>query len=160
MSSVLGQMGLDPSLAGPSAADRRGEGHGAGAMGQPPRRGILVSVKMLKSKGLNLGGRERERAPMIVVDLKIRRVHDRYLEFQSIADLFQFDTTPHSPNRFFPSRLTSLINPEFDAVDERGMIIYGIERGRTEDGGMVSYWQTWQVIFGVAAPESPAHMSR
>ena len=154
------EMNPDPALAGIWNSDSAGMGHGAGAMGRPPRRGILVSVKLLKKKGVNLDSRERERAPVLVGDLKVYRNHARDLEFQSTADLLQFDATPNSPNRFFPTRIACLVNPEFFAVDERGMIIYGIERQRSDSGELVSYWQTWQVIFGVAPPEPPPRFDR
>ncbi len=129
-----------------------GPGHGAGIMGRPPRRGIVVTVRRLKKGGVNLSVAERRKEPVIVGELKIRRVQDRGLEFQSLAELISFQESLSAHLRFHPIRLLALLNPEIVLVDERGMILYGIERIGGGEGPAVAYWQTWQVAFGKADP--------
>lgn len=132
-----------------------GPGHGAGITVRPPRRGILVTVRRLKKKGVNLSVQERRIEPVVVGELRIYRVVDRAQEFQFVAELVSFneDLSPHL--RFHPMRLLSLLNPEIRLADERGMILYGIERAGGEHEPGVSYWQTWQIAFGKVDPGPP-----
>lgn len=130
-------------------------GHGQGSMGRPPRRGILVSVRRLKHQGVNLSPDERKRTQAVVGELKIRQVSERRSEYRSIAEVLDFDGSDSQQLRYFPRRLLVLLNPEILWVDERGMLVYGIERVGGIDSAMVSYWQTWQVVFGVAQPVPP-----
>lgn len=132
-----------------------GPGHGAGSMGRPPRRGILVTVRRLKHRGVNLSPDERKRAQAVIGELKIRQVSERRSEYRSIAEVLDFDGSDSQHLRYFPTRLLVLLNPEILWVDERGMLVYGIERVGGIDSAMVSYWQTWQVVFGVAQPVPP-----
>ena len=132
-----------------------GPGHGAGSMGRPPRRGILVTVRRLKHQGVNLSPDERKRAQAVIGELKIRQVNERRSEYRSIAEVLDFDDSDSQHLRYFPSRLLVLLNPEILWVDERGMLVYGIERVGGIGSAMVSYWQTWQVVFGVAQPVPP-----
>lgn len=155
MSISLDQMDPHPQ---PEDRDLRrpdGPGHGAGAMGRPPRRGILVTVRRLKHQGVNLSPDERKRAPAVIGELKIRHVTERRSEYRSIAELLDFDESDSQHLRYFPSRLLVLLNPEIMWADERGMVVYGIERVGGIDSAMTSYWQTWQVVFGIAQPTSP-----
>jgi len=57
--------------------------------------------------------------------------------------------------RYFPARLMCLLKPEILWLDERGMVIYGIERLGGIDGPAVAYWQTWQIAFGRVDPGPP-----
>lgn len=126
-----------------------GPGHGA-QMSRPPRRGILVTVRRLKRLGVNLSVTERRQAVPVIGELKISRVHDRAAEFQSIAEILSFNEGLDAHLRYFPARLMCLLNPEILWCDERGMVIYGIERIGGTQGPPISYWQTWQVAFGKA----------
>lgn len=132
-----------------------GPGHGAGSMGCPPRRGILVTVRRLKREGVNLSPDERKRAQAVVGELKIRQVSERRSEYRSIAEVLDFDDHDSQHLKYFPSRLLVLLNPEVIWADERGMLVYGIERVGGIDSEMASYWQTWQVVFGIAEPVPP-----
>ncbi len=123
-----------------------GPGHGA-QMSKPPRRGVLVTVRCLKSRGVNLSPSERRKIAPTVGELKISRVHDR-AEFHSIAEIVSFNKELDAHLRYFPVRLMCLLNPEILWLDGRGMVIYGIERLGGIDDPQVSYWQTWQVAFG------------
>ncbi|MRT27655.1 hypothetical protein [Herbaspirillum sp. CAH-3] len=115
---------------------------------------MLVTVRCLKSRGVNLTPSERRKIAPTVGELKISRVHDR-AEFHSIAEIVSFNEELDGHLRYFPARLMCLVNPEILWLDERGMVIYGIERLGGIDGPQVSYWQTWQVAFGKAKPEPP-----
>lgn len=86
---------------------------------------------------------------------KIRHVTERRSEYRSIAELLDFDESDSQHLRYFPSRLLVLLNPEIMWADERGMVVYGIERVGGIDSAMTSYWQTWQVVFGIAQPTPP-----
>ncbi|MFJ3316102.1 hypothetical protein ACIPLR_12135 [Herbaspirillum huttiense] len=130
-----------------------GAGHGA-QMCKPPRRGVLVTVRCLKSRGVNLSPSERRKVPPITGELKISRVPDR-AEFHSIAEIVSFNQELDAHLRYFPARLMCLLNPEILWLDGRGMVIYGIERLGGIDGPQTSYWQTWQVVFGIAEPAPP-----
>lgn len=130
-----------------------GVGHGA-QMCRPPRHGVLVTVRCLKSRGVNLSPSERRNITPITGELKISRVHDR-AEFHSIAEIVSFNEELDAHLRYFPARLMCLLNPEIFWLDERGMLIYGIERLGGIDGPQVSYWQTWQVAFGKVEPGPP-----
>lgn len=132
-----------------------GPGHGAGAMGRPPRRGVLVTVRCLKRQGVSLSVTERRQAPVIVGELKLRRVHDPHVEHSSVAEILDFNDGLSGHLRYFPSRLLVLLNPEILWLDARGMVIYGIERTGGEVGPSVSHWQTWQVAFGKVDPGPP-----
>lgn len=123
-----------------------GPGHGA-QMCRPPRHGVLVTVRCLKSRGVNLSPSERRKITPITGELKISRVSDR-AEFHSIAEIVSFNEELDAHLRYFPARLMCLLNPEILWLDERGMVIYGIERLGGVDGPQTSYWQTWQVAFG------------
>ncbi|HEX7635831.1 MAG TPA: hypothetical protein VF427_11190 [Noviherbaspirillum sp.] len=131
-----------------------GPGHGA-QMSRPPRRGILVTVRPLKRQGVNLTVAERRQAVPVVGELKISRVHDRAAEFQSIAEILNFNEGLDPHLRFFPGRLMCLLNPEILLCDQRGMVIYGIERIGGDRSPLVSYWQTWQIAFGQAESGPP-----
>lgn len=131
-----------------------GPGHGS-QMSRPPRRGILVTVRPLKRRGVNLTVAERRHAEPVVGELKISRVHDRAAEFQSIAEILNFTEGLDPHLRYFPGRLMCLLNPEILWCDERGMVIYGIERIGGDRSPLVSYWQTWQIAFGKAEPGPP-----
>jgi len=124
-------------------------GHGA-QMCRPPRRGVLVTVRCLRDRGVNLSAAERRKLPATVGELKISRVHER-AEFHSIAEIVSFNEELDAHLRYFPSRLMCLLNPEILWLDERGLVIYGIERLGGIDGPQTSYWQTWQVAFGKVA---------
>jgi len=130
-----------------------GPGHGA-QMCRPPRHGVLVTVRRLKERGVNLSIVQRRQAAPVVGELKISRVHDR-AEFQSIAEIVNFNDQLDAHLRYFPARLMSLLNPEILWLDERGMVIYGIERLGGIDGPAVAYWQTWQIAFGKVEPGPP-----
>ncbi|WP_146744901.1 hypothetical protein [Herbaspirillum rubrisubalbicans] len=132
-----------------------GPGHGAGAMGRPPRRGILVTVRRLKKNGVNLSSRERQVSPLVLGELRIFAVQDRSVEFQSMAEVVSFEERLSSHLRFHPTRLIALLNPVIRLADERGMILYGIERLGGEGGPAVSYWQTWQIGFGIVEAGPP-----
>ncbi|QBP75418.1 hypothetical protein E2K99_10525 [Herbaspirillum huttiense] len=108
---------------------------------------MLVTVRCLKSRGVNLSASERRKIAPTVGELKISRVHDR-AEFHAIAEIVSFNEELDAHLRYFPARLMCLLNPEILWLDERGMVIYGIERLGGIDGPQVSYWQTWQVAFG------------
>lgn len=91
----------------------------------------------------------------MIGELKIRQVSERRSEYRSIAEVLDFDHGDSQHLRYFPSRLLVLLNPEILWVDERGMLVYGIERVGGIGSAMVSYWQTWQVVFGIAEPTPP-----
>lgn len=148
---------MDPHPQPEDANLRRpdGPGHGTGSMGRPPRRGILVTVRRLKHQGVNLSPDERKRAQAVIGEFKIRQVSERRSEYRSIAEVLDFDDSHSQHLRYFPSRLLVLLNPEILWADERGMLVYGIERVGGIGSAMVSYWQTWQVVFGVAQPVPP-----
>lgn len=130
-----------------------GSGHGA-QMYRAPRHGVLVTVRRLKERGVNLSVAQRRQAAPVVGELKISRVHDR-AEFQSIAEIVNFNDQLDAHLRYFPARLMCLLNPEILWLDERGMVIYGIERLGGIDGPAVAYWQTWQIAFGRIDPGPP-----
>ena len=130
-----------------------GSGHGA-QMCRAPRHGVLVTVRRLKERGINLSVAQRRQAAPVVGELKISRVHDR-AEFQSIAEIVSFNDQLDAHLRYFPARLLCLLNPEILWLDERGMVIYGIERLGGIDGPAVAYWQTWQIAFGRVDPGPP-----
>jgi hypothetical protein len=96
-----------------------GPGHGERSMGHPPRRGILVTVRRLKRAGVNLSVQERREESVLVGELKIRRVHDSGVEFQSMAELVSFQQNLSAHLRFHPIRLLALLNPEILLIDER-----------------------------------------
>ncbi|MFS2112747.1 hypothetical protein [Herbaspirillum frisingense] len=98
---------------------------------------------------------ERKRAQAVVGELKIRQVSERRSEYRSIAEVLDFDDSDSQHLRYFPSRLLVLLNPEILWVDERGMLVYGIERVGGIGSAMVSYWQTWQVGFGIVDAGPP-----
>lgn len=53
-----------------------GSGHGA-QMCSAPRHGVLVTVRRLKERGVNLSVVQRRQSVPVVGELKISRVHDR-----------------------------------------------------------------------------------
>jgi hypothetical protein len=112
-------------------------------------------VRRLKRAGVNLSIQDRRKEPVIVGELKIQRVREFGLEFQFMAELVSFQEHLSAHLRFHPIRLMALLNPAIHLADERGMILYGIERIGGERGASVSYWQTWQVGFGVIDPGPP-----
>lgn len=113
-----------------------------------------MTVRCLKDRGVNLTASERRKIPATIGELKISRVHDR-AEFHSIAEIVSFNKELDAHLRYFPARLLCLLNPEILWLDERGMVIYGIERRGGIDGPQTSYWQTWQVVFGKVGAEPP-----
>ena len=113
-----------------------------------------MTVRRLKERGVNLSVAQRRQATPVVGELKISRVHDR-AEFQSIAEIVNFNDQLDAHLRYFPARLMCLLNPEILWLDERGMVIYGIERLGGIDGPAVAYWQTWQIAFGRVDPGPP-----
>lgn len=125
------------------------QGHGTAINYHQARRGIEVSVKLLRARGISLTKRERAAAQPIAGELIMGRVHDRTLDYHAYAEVVVFDRYQ------YPSRQAILLNPEIFAADERGLILYGIEKRQVPDGGYAAYWQTWQVIFGTPAPEPP-----
>jgi len=129
-------------------------GHGTGFC-RPPRRGVLVTVRCLKKLGVNLSPTERRGVAPVVGELKISRVHDRLAEFHSIAEIVRFNDELDAHLRYFPGRLLCLLNPEILWFDERGMVIYGVERIGGTNSPPAAYWQTWQVAFGKVEPGPP-----
>lgn len=124
-------------------------GHGIRGSYFGSRAGILVSIKKLRVRGVPLTKDERAALKPIVGELIISRVHDANLEFQLLAELIvrgAYDC---------PSREASLISPVIFSADSRGMLLYGVEKQLVDGEKLASYWQTWQVLFGVSAAEPP-----
>ena len=123
-------------------------GHGMTGSLHGKRRGILVSVKKLKRRGVTLTKRERAAQAPITGELLIERVHNRELDHQAIAEVVRFE------HYHFPARQAVLCNPVVFTADERGMVIHGIEKVEV-DGAWASFQQVWLVLFGQAPQEPP-----
>lgn len=63
-------------------------------------RGVLVTVRCLKNRGVNLSVSDRRKLPATIGELKISRVHDR-AEFHPTTEIVSFNEELGAHLRYF-----------------------------------------------------------